>query len=104
MLGVVNKAVEQLAGDADGKRKTFTDASMKKWDDFLNVFDKRNMTKSVKLAEVVAKARKVTKGLDATAIRNETHIQKEVKEGFDKIQKELSNMLVEKPSRKIRLV
>jgi len=101
--GLVTHAVGKLSGDGSGGKKVFTDSAMKRIEDFLAVFDKRNVSKNADLAAIMDKARKVVKGLDATAVQNEGQVGISVKEGFEQVKRELDKLMVRKPGRKIRL-
>jgi hypothetical protein len=100
---LMKHALSKMTGAQDGKQKVLTDAALQRIESFLNVFEKRNITGSGQLSLIVDQARKVVKGVDAKAIREEGQVAKAVKEGFESVKKQLDDMLVDRPSRKIRL-
>ena len=80
----------------------FGDAALKKINNFLAVFEKRNLTRNGELEVLVNKAKKVISGLDGAALR-EGQVRDSVKKGFEPIKKALDSMMMQKPGRKIRL-
>lgn len=105
LVKMVNDFIEAAISkfqSPDGKAKTFSDSYVKKLEQFWDVIEKRNMGHKVELNEVVNKARKITKGLDAEALK-QPQVFKDVREQFELLKKDLDKMLIDKPTRKIRL-
>jgi hypothetical protein len=96
-----NNLVSQAA-DKLSNGKVITNAGMQKIEDFLEVFEKRNITKNTDLIAIANKAKRVLKGIDATALQ-EGQVRLDVSKGFDEIRKSLEKMMVDRPTSRIRL-
>jgi hypothetical protein len=97
---LVKRMITQLTPKSDGKRKKIYDSLTGNVDDFLSTFDARNIADDVQLQALVAKARNVLKGVDADMLRGEDFARITVKDGFEKINKQLDLMIVDKPARR----
>jgi hypothetical protein len=78
MSEMVNKLVERLTPDADGKPKTFKKSTVNALNDFLDYFDARNITNDTELAEQVQKARRVLSGYGIKDLRNKEAAAREI--------------------------
>lgn len=97
---LVKRMITQLTPKSDGKRKKIYDSLTGNVEDFLNTFNARNIADDTELQALVQKARDVMKGVDPDLLRNEDFVRITVKDGFDKINKQLDTMIVDKPARR----
>jgi hypothetical protein len=99
MADLIAHLVERLAGDKDGKPKVFRNSIITNLNEFLEVFNARNITDDQQLAALVDKARRLISGVDAETLRESKNVRETVRTGFAKIQTALNGMLVDKPKR-----
>lgn len=99
MQALVKRMITQLTPTSDGKKKKIYDSLTGNIDDFLATFKARNIADDVELQALVEKARQVLHGVDADMLRGEEFVRTSVKDGFDQINKQLSAMIVDKPTR-----
>lgn len=97
---LVKRMITQLTPKSDGKRKKIYDSLTGNLEDFLSTFNARNIADDVELQALVEKARNVVKGVDPDLLRNEDFVRITVKDGFDQINKQLDQMIVDKPARR----
>ena len=69
LASMVDRLVERLTPDADGKPKKFTKTAVTNIHEFLASFELRNVTDDAELASVVEQARKVMAGVDVDMLR-----------------------------------
>jgi hypothetical protein len=103
MAELVSHMVDRLTPSADGKKKIFRDTMLDNINDFLLTFDARNLTDDAALKQLVDKARKLTKGVDPTLLREDDTLRDKMQKEFAQVKKMLDGMLVDKPSRAIQL-
>lgn len=98
----VDHMVDRLVGE-DGKPKIFRDSLVENMKEFLSGFDTLNICNDQALADLVAKAREAVEGVDADDLRKVDATREHVSQRMAEVQKALDGMLVDKPSRKLRL-
>jgi hypothetical protein len=100
MRALVQRMVTQLTPAKDGKRKKIYDSLTGNVEDFLNTFSARNLADDSELQGLVTKARDVLRGIDPEILRNEDDTREIVRGGFEQINKQLDQMIVDKPTRR----
>jgi hypothetical protein len=100
MRALVKRMVTQLTPSVDGKRKKIYDSLTGNVEDFLETFSARNLADDTELQALVTKARDVMRGIDPEILRNEDDTREIVKSGFDQINAQLDQMIVDKPTRR----
>lgn len=102
MSELVKRMIRQLTPSEDGKRKKIYDSLAGNVEDFLSTFNARNIADDAELKKLVDQARKVMldNGVDAEGLRNDDYVRTVVKDGFDTINKQLDQMIIDKPERK----
>lgn len=98
---MIDRLVERLTPDADGKKKTFTQTAVTNINEFLDTFELRNVTDDAELASVVAKARAVMSGVDVKTLRTDDQIRAGVLSKFTDLASSLQPMTIERGSRAI---
>lgn len=102
MLELVEHAVTQLTGKADGKRRAIRDGFAERIQDFLKTFDARNLTNDLELQTVVERARSVFEGRTDEELRHDGTARAAVRMAFEEVKENLNKMLETKPTRGIR--
>lgn len=83
------------------KPKIFRDSMVANIKEFLATFEARNVVNDGELADLVAKAKALTDGVDAEVLRDDARTRAMVGEGFREIKTKLDTMIVDRPVRKI---
>jgi hypothetical protein len=92
--GMVRHMVDRLSVSEDGKKTTFKNTLVRNMEEFLDLFDKRNITSDEELSAVVKKARKVLRGIDAETLRTDDETRIAVRSDMERINSTLSRMVV----------
>lgn len=103
MAGMVSHMAAVLTGGEDGKAKRFKESTVKKMDEFLDMFDKRNITNDTELSKLVTTAKKLLSGVDAKALREDDKIRERVTKGISEIKSKLDTMVEVRPARRMTL-
>jgi len=99
---LVSKMVTRLSDKEDGKRRQITEKGIAKLEDFLTVFEKRNIVGYKELGDLVAQARKLMKGANPGTLKASALFREQVKTGFEGVQAALEPMLEEAGVRHVR--
>lgn len=94
---------DRLAEDPTGKKKVFRDSAVTKLQQWLDLFATRNLADDAELARHVEQARQLIAGVDARVVRGADEFRRELAEDFGRLTKQLDALLVERPTRAIRL-
>jgi hypothetical protein len=100
---LVSHASERLSGGQDGKPKIFRDSMLANINDFLSVFQARNITDDSDLSALVDRAKSLVQGVDPSDIRTQEGLRSSMAYGFAKIKAQLDTMITDRPGRKIRV-
>jgi hypothetical protein len=100
MSALVKRMVTQLTPSSDGKRKKIYDSLTGNVEDFLGTFNARNLADDTELQSLVKRARDVMIGVDPEVLRDADDVRTLVKSGFDQINKQLDQLIIDKPTRK----
>lgn len=103
MGDLVTHLVERLGGAEDGKPKRFRESTLKNVQEFLDLFEKRNLTQDGELAKLVVKAKKIVEGVDAESLRDDEKLRGQVVKQFAEIKTVMDGMLETKPARRMSL-
>lgn len=95
--------VDRMGSEEDGKRKTFHASSIKKFQDFLNTFHERNVINDEQLANLVNEGKQILDGVDPKSLRKDETLRDHIKEKFEVIKQQLDTMLVDRPSRRLKI-
>jgi len=98
---VVGKLAERLTGQGEsGKPKIFRDTAVTNIQDFLALFDAKNVTNDTSLAKLVDKARAVLAGVDPEDLRTVPELRAKVTVELDSLNGQLDKLVQERPVRK----
>lgn len=103
LAGLVEHAIGKLSYQANGKPQIFRDSMVKNMSEFLDLFDRRNLTNDQELAALAGQARQLMAGIDAAALRSNQNIREQVRAGFEEIKRTMDSMLIDRPVRQIDL-
>lgn len=103
MAGLVQHAIEKLNYQTNGKPQIFRDSMVANMAEFLDLFDRRNLTNDASLAALVGQARQLMAGVDPATLRSDVVARDRIRAGFQGIQATMDSMLVDKPVRAIDL-
>jgi hypothetical protein len=103
-LKLVEHLKDKLTPDADGKEKIFRDTAVTKLQEFVDSFDVYNVANDEEGAALAAKIRELVSGINPDQLRTSEGFKEKVLKAVGKVSGELGNLVVEKPSRKFRLV
>lgn len=98
---LVEHAVERLSYKPDGKPQFFKDSMIKNMTEFLDLFEKRNITNDADLAAIVMQARQLLAGVDPATLRNNLGTRDRIRQGFERINAAMDTMLIDRPTRQI---
>lgn len=96
---MVDHMVERLSG----QKKVFRDSMIHNIRDFLNDFEKLNISDDRALAEQVERCRAILSSVAPDALRSDQGFRKEIAERIGSVQDTLDRMMIVRPKRKIRL-
>ena len=101
LASMVDRLIERLTPDDEGKPKTFTKTVVTNLHDFLSTFELRNVTDDSELAAVVAQARAAISGIDASTLRKDDLVRAGVLDSFTKLSAALDPLIVDRGNREI---
>jgi hypothetical protein len=108
LLELVEHLADKLSGTrVDGKGndkpKIFRDSSITGLREFLDNFNIRDLTNDTDLQALANKAKMLLDGVDPKTLRNDDTLRERVREGFSEVRESLNQLMVDAPSRRIRL-
>lgn len=90
MSTLVDRMVDRLTPEADGKKRTFRNSLVENMREFLDLFDAKNVTSDVELAKLTAKARAILAGgIDADSLRKDESLRDKVRTSLESVQTQL---------------
>ena len=104
MLKLVEHLTEKLTDEKDGKPKIFRDTTVTKLQEFLKDWETYNVANDTEGTELVKKARALIEGVDPESLRTIETTKEKVLKGMEVISEKLEGLVVDKPTRKFRLV
>lgn len=99
----VDHVVERLSDGTDDKPKVFRESLVGNLRDFLDGFAALNVCDDAALHALVERARETIDGVDAADLRKDAALRGHVAAKMADVQGVLNGMIVDRPSRKIRL-
>lgn len=103
MAGLVEHAISKLSYQSSGKPQIFRDSMVKNMEQFLDLFEKRNLTNDNDLAAIVAQARQLMAGVNPATLRNNLGARDRIRAGFEQIKNAMDSKLIDRPVRQIDL-
>lgn len=101
---LVNRAVERLGSDPNGKPLRFKSDMLERMDEFLTYFAKRNIADDTSVATLVERAKAVLRGVpSADSLREDADLRTTVRTAFAAIQDDLISQGIETAERRIEL-
>lgn len=94
MLKLVAHMKERLTPSEDGKTKKFTKGTVANLNEFLNMFEMKDITDDSDLGALVKQARAAMEGLDAKDLQSDELIRQKMQQVFGELETSLSTMVV----------
>ena len=101
LSSLVSHLTERLAGNDDGKPKTFRDTSVTNLTDFFERFRRLNVRSNDQLDELVQRAQQVVRGVQPQELRDNQSLRQQVNTQLSSVQSALDGLLVDRPRRNI---
>jgi hypothetical protein len=89
---LVGRMVDRLTNDTNGKPRVFRDSLVSNLEDFLKVFDARNLGNDEDLAALVERCRELMEGVEPTDLRPDASLREAVQRGFSQVQAQLDRL------------
>jgi hypothetical protein len=102
MADLVNNLAERLATEPGEEKKVFAKSTVDKFQDFLAVFDARNLSDDGELSALVQRCRGLLEGVDAKLLRKDDIVRKQVSDGLAQVKEVLGQLVIEEPGRVIQ--
>ena len=100
--GLTERLIARLSGpSAEGRRWVLREAVVSDMQEFLELFDARNITNDAELSALVEKAKQIVSGVDAATLRADDSLRATVKGGLEKLASNVNLLLSEKKKRAI---
>lgn len=100
----VNHLVEKLQTKEDGKPMKFKDATVVNFQEFLEMFNNRNIFKDNELTSLVEKARGLIANVDPKHLRDTSgSLREHIRDEFQKVSEEMNSLITNAPRRRIVL-
>lgn len=97
---MVNRTVERLSGE----KKIFRDTLIGNIREFIDGFSTMNINNDTELAAAVERCNKILSGVSIDVIRNNDQFRHSIASSMQTVQAQLSTMMVNAPTRKLRRV
>jgi hypothetical protein len=88
--------------DEPGKRKVLTKAAVENLQEWLSLFDDRDITNDSELAALVERCKRLMAGVDRDLLATDAAVQREVKAGFAQVTSKMSGMVEAAPVRRFK--
>jgi hypothetical protein len=98
---LVDHLAERLTPGEDGKPKRLAHTTIGHLNDFLTMFELRNVTDDAELGDIVVKARAVMQGVDHKTLKSDTLIAQKVAQELADLKAALDPLITEKGNRHI---
>ena len=97
------RMAERLTVPPDGKPKVFRDSLVGNLQEWLDLFEKRDLADDEELKQLVNQARAMVSGIKPETIRDSDTLRQEIAQEMQSITSKLDQAIVERPGRKIEL-
>jgi hypothetical protein len=98
---LVSHLAERLSGQVDGKPKIFRDTAIENLAEFFERFRALNVGSNEQLDRLVTDARRVLRGVEPQALRDNAGLRQHVATEMSRVQSVLDGLLVDRPRRNI---
>lgn len=101
LLTLVDHLAERLTPDAEGKSKRLANTTITHLQEWLTLFELKNVTDDDVLGDVVAKARAVMTGIDHKTLKSDDLVRQKMVEGLTAVKTALDPLVLDKNTRLI---
>jgi hypothetical protein len=98
---LVTHLSERLMGQDDGKPKVFRDSAITNLLEFFERFQRLNIRSNEQLDQLVDRARRVVRGVDAQSLRDQPNLRDRVVQGLSRVESTLGDWMTDRPRRSI---
>ncbi|NLX95216.1 MAG: hypothetical protein GXY83_03470 [Rhodopirellula sp.] len=98
---LVAHLTERLAGQVDGKAKTFRDSAVGNLSEFFQRFRTLNVRSNDQLDDLVAQCQQIVRGVEPQALRDNQGLRQHVAQQLLQVENVLDGLLVDRPRRNI---
>ena len=98
---LVSHLTERLAGQEDGKPKTFRNSAVDNLTEFFGRFRQLNVRSNAQLDSLVADAQRIIRGIEPQDLRDNAGLRQHVAAEMSRVASVVDGMLVERPRRAI---
>lgn len=92
-LDLVSHLVERMGVDSDGKKHIFRNSSVEKLREFIEIFQYKNVTQDVDLADIITQCQCLMEGVDPESIRTDDALRESLTTGFKAVKNNLSDLM-----------
>jgi hypothetical protein len=103
MNALLAHLIEKLTPGQDGKMKKWYDSNLGNLVEFLDLFERRNITDDADLGRLVSQAKMVLVGVNGDRIKNDAAFRSALKTNVSIINGKLNDLIIAQPSRKFNL-
>lgn len=103
LKNMVEHLTERLQDRGNGKPKIFRNTMVSNINDFISDFNALNITNDAQLSAIVHEVRDLMSGIDPQELRESANVREVIARNAALIETQLSTLIVDKPSRRIRL-
>lgn len=100
---MVDGLVDRLSSQADGKRKIFRNTVLDPINEFVRLFDARNLASDTELKTLVSQAQQLVNGISPEDLRTNDALRNSIQAGFASVKTTLDTLVIEAPEREIIL-
>ena len=95
--------IERLTPNEHGENKSFREGSITKFQEFLTIYNPRDITNDVQVRTLVGRVQGLMENVNAEGLRTNDELRQYLRTGFETIKTLLDPLVVDKPHRRIIL-
>jgi hypothetical protein len=99
---LVSHLAEQLGTQADGKKKRLHESVVNSFNEWVDLFSKRNVMGDTEMQELVNLSKNILQGKSVTLLRDDEAIRSSIRESMNSVKNQLDGLLIDRPARRIR--
>jgi hypothetical protein len=100
---LIEHAASRLTVNPDGKKTVFKASTISNIEEFLNLFDSRNVVGDTELKTLVERARQVLHGVKPEDLRGQDSLRASIRDAFTNIKATMDRNLMLRPKRALKM-
>ncbi len=100
LAGYVEYLADRLKPGPDGKAKIFKNKPVERFQEFITLFEARNVTDDAELSKLVEQAKEVLSGVTPTQLRKSPEVRESVQKAMESLKQEAASMITTGSGRK----